>query len=746
MRLKITCLVCLAMILSPCLHGKAAVFPGRPGLPKQSGEELVSVIIVAKEGQASYLYKTILEKYEDIKIRQKYENVFNGFSVEGKRKDVERLMKEHGVESAAPVSSYKVTLDKSVPFIGGGEARSLFDKNGHRLTGKGVTVGVIDTGIDYSHSDLRRSYKGGYDFVDSDSDPMETKSSQGSPTYHGTHVAGIIAANGKLKGVAPEAEIIAYRALGPGGAGTSEQVIAAIDQAVKDKVDILNLSLGNEVNGPDWPTSIALDKAVEKGIVAVASSGNSGPSVWTVGSPGTSSKAITVGASTPPLDIPFLKIPFHDREIELSPLQGSKPWTFSRAIDIVEGGIGKSGDLKNVKDKAVLMERGILTFTKKAQNAERAGARAILIYNNVKGSFAGSLEYEPKIPVVSLSKSDGLWLKKNLKEGTALIETKYKSTEDTLAEFSSKGPVTRTWDIKPDIVAPGVEIDSPVPGGYLSLQGTSMAAPHVAGACALIKQAHPDWTPGQIKAAVMNSAHELRNVKGLAYAPHEQGAGRLQIKEAIDADVLVIPGSMAFGQVRKTETRTERSVMLTIENHSEKRETYSFEFPAFRKGIQWKLPPAFELGPGEARQVEAAMDINPDALKPGLHHGRVKLQSGSKSVSLPYLLAVEEPDYPRIMGFDSGFGDEEGVYKYEVYLPGGADEFGIALYDPDAARFVDFLDWKRDVPNGLLESEVNIDGRRLKGVYKALVFAKKGGREDTIEAEIVLEAERERKE
>ncbi|MFP3360179.1 S8 family serine peptidase, partial [Planococcus sp. SIMBA_143] len=92
-----------------------------------------------------------------------------------------------------------------------------------------------------------------YDLVDLDEDPMETQANQGIPTMHGTHVAGIIAADGELKGVAPDAEIYAYRALGPGGSGTSVQVIAAMEQAVKDGVDVMNLSLGNNVNGPDYP-------------------------------------------------------------------------------------------------------------------------------------------------------------------------------------------------------------------------------------------------------------------------------------------------------------------------------------------------------------------------------------------------------------------------------------------------------------------------------------------------------------
>ena len=88
-----------------------------------------------------------------------------------------------------------------------------------------VVIGIIDTGIDYTHPDLQRNYKGGKDLVDSDEDPMETKNMGGLDTIHGTHVAGIIAANGKMVGVAPEAEIYAYRALGPGGAGDTEQVL-----------------------------------------------------------------------------------------------------------------------------------------------------------------------------------------------------------------------------------------------------------------------------------------------------------------------------------------------------------------------------------------------------------------------------------------------------------------------------------------------------------------------------------------
>ncbi|WP_157108304.1 S8 family serine peptidase [Halalkalibacter krulwichiae] len=240
-----------------------------------------------------------------------------------------------------------------------------------------MKVAVIDTGIDYHHPDLKANYKGGYDVVDYDRDPMETVATQGPPTLHGTHVAGIIAANGQVKGIAPDADIYAYRALGPGGQGTTEQVIEAIEKAIDDEVDVLNLSLGNTVNGPDWPTSVALDKAVEEGIVAVTSNGNSGPNMWTVGSPGTSTKAISVGASAPPLKTPYVTVPGQDKEITLYPIGGTLPWTIKRDYEIVDAGYGLEEEWKDldVQNKIVLIKRGMISFSEKAKAAQKGGPK-----------------------------------------------------------------------------------------------------------------------------------------------------------------------------------------------------------------------------------------------------------------------------------------------------------------------------------------------------------------------------------
>ncbi|KAB2336507.1 S8 family serine peptidase [Cytobacillus depressus] len=708
-----------------------------PPIPKESSNTEKVSIIVLEKAKSEQEIKRLVSKNPNLQLRHIYKYAFHGFSVKGKQTDIDRLSKMVGASIASPVNTYKVHAEESVKMIGGMEARGLFDAKNQRLTGKGVRVGVIDTGIDYTHPDLRVNYGGGYDLVDQDDDPMETVPSQGDSTLHGTHVAGIIAANGKIQGVAPEATIIAYRALGPGGSGTTEQVIAAIDQAIKDKVDILNLSLGNNVNGPDLPISMALNKAVEQGITAVTSSGNSGPNSWTVGSPGTASKAISVGASTPLMNIPYVDVA--GQRLRLEPLQGSVEWDFTKPYEIVFAGLGKKEELKNVKGKMVLLERGELTFTEKALNAHKAGAEAVLIYNNTKGTFFGNLETDVSIPVTALSKANGEKIKKELANSRLFARTLLMEEMDVLADFSSRGPVTATWEIKPDVVAPGVAINSTVPGGYLPLQGTSMAAPHVAGACALIKQAHPEWGPEEIKAALMNTAKPIVNRKGERYRSFEQGSGRIQIEKALRTNTLAMPASLQFGKFQLADRMHEHSGFVTIRNISSQGQTYSFSLPYAENGLRWRFPLSFYLQPGEQKRVEIKLSVDPKQLKKKIYDGSITLQAGSQTISLPYLYVLEEPNYPRVMGFGLGKGDKKDSYRYEVYLPGGAEEFGIAMFEVDSLRFIGFIDWKRNIGKGQLLEEINNDQLPEPGIYIVKVFAKKAGKEDSIESYLFIE-------
>lgn len=708
-----------------------------PPLPIDSPHTKRTAIIMLSENQTDADMNKLIEKYPDLEVRYKYTHVLNGFSARGSIATLKKLSDLANVELVSPVQTYKAELEESIRIIGGDVVRGLYDPAKNRLTGKGVTVGVIDTGIDYTHPDLRRSYKGGHDLVDGDTDPMETKSDDGK-TLHGTHVAGIIAANGRINGVAPEAKVIAYRALGPGGSGTTEQVLAAIDQAIKDKVDIVNLSLGNNINGPDLPISYALNKAVEQGIVAVTSSGNSGPNMWTVGSPGTASKAISVGASTPPLHIPYLSMTGLSEKIKLEPMQGTVLWNLDRSFRMKNGGLGRQKELTDVKGQIALVERGEITFTEKAKNAQQAGAVAVVIYNNTDGSFVGNLDEEVAIPVVTISKAEGEKIKNLLNNSDTFVKTVIIEEQDLLADFSSRGPVTSTWEIKPDVVAPGVAINSTIPGGYLALQGTSMAAPHVAGACALIKQAHPNWGPDKIKAALMNTAKPITNEKGEFYRTFEQGAGRIQIEDAIKAETTVIPASLQFGKFKLADQMHVHRQFVTIENESETSKTYSFSIPKAEQGISWHIPRSFSLQPQEKRTVEIKMSVDPTVLKNKLYDGFLQLQAGSKEIRIPYLYVLEEPDYPRVMGFDFGVGDQKGSYRYEVYLPGGAEEFGIALFHPDTYQFVGFLDTSRNVGNGMIKKEIPEENMPEDGMYIAKVFAKKAGKEDMIETTIFI--------
>nr|WP_078556975.1 S8 family serine peptidase [Bacillus alkalicellulosilyticus] len=738
MRKVLLLLICLLVTAQAGVE--ASKFPERPPLPALSVDHETVVMVEVEESRLEEVLNTIHQSIPNGKVRKTFSTLFTGFSFELPEKDVEVLKQISGIERVDKVVNYKAFINESVPFIGGGDIRSQFGENGHRLTGKGVKVAVIDTGIDYNHPDLKRNYKGGFDVVDCDDDPMETLPAQGGATLHGTHVSGIIAANGRVKGVAPEADLYVYRALGPGGQGTTEQVIEAIEKAVEDGVDVINLSLGNAVNGPDWPTSIALDRAVEKGIVAVTSNGNSGPNMWTVGSPGTSTKAISVGASSPPLKTPYVTIFGEEREISLQQMAGAKPWNLKRDFEIVNADIGLEDNLEDATGKIILFKRGVLPFTEKAKRAKKAGAKGVLIYNNTEGPFVGVIQDKIDIPVSAISKEDGEWLleqiEKDRKETT--VRTIYRHEEDLIAPFSSRGPVTQTWEVKPDLVAPGVAIDSTIPNGYLGLNGTSMAAPHVAGAAALIKQAHPDWTPDQIKAALMNTAKRLENNDGNEYMPHEQGAGRIQIEQAVNADTLVYPGAISFGKWARDDRRETKNMTVTVENKGDVTTTYYVVPPIDAPdGVQWKVPFSFELKPDEKKDVTITMDIFPAVLDEGIHNGTILVKGGKEDIVLPYLFFIEEPNYPRVMAFNFQRGDDEESYRYEMYLPGGAEEVGIALYDPDTFEFIDYLDAKENVARGLLEVELN-DLDLEDGIYKALVFAEQDGQEDTLETAILI--------
>ncbi len=520
-------------------------------------------------------------------VKREYKHAFNGVAVEVPANKLKDLMKSdavHAIYSDSVVQSETPVegADSSAKSTGKGMADERtylqIDKlHEEGFTGKGVKVAVLDTGIDYNHPDLKEAYKGGYDFVNDDNDPMETTYDDwvkagkpgGTPgaasyvTSHGTHVSGTIVGQGKNEseytttGIAPDAELHVYRVLGPRGSGTSDDIIAGIDRAVSDGMDVMNLSLGVNYNNPLIPESIAINNAVLSGVTAVVSAGNSGNKMYTLGSPGTAALALTVGASDVPIKTMSAKGSIEEAtanlrlmasgyEDDIQSLQGN-------TYPVVDVNLGEAYFGKDVKGKIVLMSRGTYTLDSKIAVAKSQGAAAVLLYNDnpTEGHIPTYLGEGLKfIPSFSLSNAEGLALKQKLQAGSVNFTFtemgEVKTQGDTLADFSSRGPSKLNYDIKPEITAPGVSVLSTVPGyintpdnptdynhAYQRMSGTSMAAPFTTGVAALLKQAQPDLQPEDVKAILMNSADSLSK----PYSVFEQGAGRIDPYNAVHSTI-----------------------------------------------------------------------------------------------------------------------------------------------------------------------------------------------------------------
>lgn len=137
--------------------------------------------------------------------------------------------------------------------------------------------------------------------------------------------------------------------------------------------------------------------------------------------------------------------------------------------------------------------------------------------------------------------------------------------------------------------------------------------------------------------------------------------------------------------------------------------------------------------------MEVGVDLTPSQMKQGVYEGWLSIQQDGKTIEIPYAYVIDEPNYPRIMGFEFTYGDKPNVFKYQMYLPGGADEAGIALYDPDSLTFIGYLDWLQKAPRGLIGGEISAEDMKVPlGDYKAIIFAKKNGQENYLEANILL--------
>lgn len=689
-------------------------------IPTQASEEDMQSVIVEVEGDALE-HKAYLEDYHPfVDVVATFDKLFNGLALQGEPEKLEKMESLEFIKGIHAVQTYK-TNTSTVKSLSDEQSDAVIpsDLNNTSYTGRGVKVGVIDTGIDYTHPDLEGNFQGGYDLVDLDDDPMETMPDQGIPTLHGTHVAGIIAANGNLQGVAPDAQVYGYRALGPGGAGTSIQVIAAMEQAVEDGMDVMNLSLGNTVNGPDYPTSVAVNRAADLGVSVVLANGNAGPGNWTVGSPATAAKALSVGASSPPQRIPYLYEPSAEKRVPLASMVGAPTWNLEKDYPIVNGDEQTGG-------KIALLQRDDIPLYEKAREAEDNGAIAVVIANNTDGMFQGMVENDKNpitIPVAAISKKDGAWLSQHIQEDSLYLETAYQEAKSSIADFSSRGPVTVNWDIKPDLLAPGTNILSTVPDGYQLLQGTSMAAPHVAGAVALVKEAKPDWTNEQIFGALKTTANRMETEgsgEGDPSEPIMQGMGKIRPKQAIETDTIISDPLLSFGKVNSyKETET---IEIEIENTTNQEQTYSFDIPKKEKGLTWDLPQTFTLDKKETKSLSIDVSINTTQLHEGVHQGWLTLSENDEDYHLPYLFVNQTADNPKAMGFEFALKPfSEDTFLYRLYVTEPAKRVTVDLYDPDTLVHERTLVETEDIDIGMNEGELDKSEIGEPGNYLALI-------------------------
>jgi subtilisin family serine protease len=478
----------------------AAPMPNTMQLPKRSGRVIVEFTAPARVsgGSVSDL-RALHERFRsdvsamraakygkrgESAVVREFSTLLAGAAVVATADEAARMRKLPYVARVTPDVVFNVPADE--PNLDQVNAPKVWSDLGTR--GAGITVAVIDTGIDYTHPALGGGFGpgfkviGGHDYGDGDDDPMDELA-------HGTHVAGIIAANGpENTGVAPEAKLIAYKVFNASGDAYESEIVAALEAAVdpngdgdtRDHVDVANLSLGGP-GGADDPLSAAVDRAVAAGVVVCVAAGNHG-TFHSISSPGAARDAITVGA---------LGLDLH------------------------------------------------------------------------------------------------------------------------AALFSSGGPAAGTLAMKPDVLAPGTSIRSTgIGGGSLVMSGTSMASPHVAGAAALLLALHRDWTPRQVKSALMTTAHLVDGSEAMT-----QGGGAIDAYAAAGVTTEVAPASLSFGAFPAKTAAQNRNASVTVANHGASPQTYDVTFDSAPAGVSLTADVThFTLAGGESRQIVISLSMNGAAL------------------------------------------------------------------------------------------------------------------------------------
>ena len=566
----------------------------------------------------------------DVSPKHEFELAYNGFSITLPANKLPLLAVVPGIVGIHPnpeaiAESVHDTLEINAQpeLVNGVPAIQAPAAWAAGFRGQGMRIAIIDDGIDYRHPDLGGCLGpgckviGGYDFIQLDDDPQEGFTTSGGVTsrdYHGTHVSSIAAG---LKGVAPDASILGVRVLGTGNTSNLDTVMAGVEFALRNDVDVINMSIGfqNTTAQSTNPYATITGNVVLSGVVWVNSNGNDGGSgPYRPNMYGASPLVIATGnADARPSGFPRTTI-VPTNQVLLGGTFGMPfpPALLGLAMPVVDVGFGNTAAAyagKDVAGKLVIASRGgaageDAAFINKGNQALAAGAAGLIISNNVAGEFTTAAL---AVPSFTVSQANGLAIRAN---PLVTVDSFYPGPQ--ISAGSSRGPTTDLL-IKPDVSAPGTSVVAAVPfevspTGYAALSGTSMASPHVAGAAVLLRQAHPEWTPTQVKLALMNTSSNLNTLLGANYRAIEQGAGFVQIERALAPALTASPGSLTFGQLGPSNGYAGlRPVDVTSSGQ-------------YNVGVEWvkaytgvtATPSAAQIGAGQ-QTVGLALSILPTA-------------------------------------------------------------------------------------------------------------------------------------
>ena len=603
-----------------------------------------------------------------VKVLHQETLLINSLVVKATAEELQELEDHPSVQGVYPNPNRYLLMDAAPALV---EASLAWQEvGGSEEAGLGIRIGLIDSGINQDHvmfQDPDLVPPGGFPISEPEGftnnkvivarsfvrKEFGLSSDEGPRDVigHGSRVAGAAAGLAvdsplaPVSGIAPRAFLGNYNVFGSQGTTTSAAVIAAINAAVADGMDVINLSLGGPAIHPDGdPEQMVIASATALGFVFVIAAGNAGPGRGSILSPGTSPAALTAGASTNarvfleavPLELTSSTPNFPDDLSTLlsaagdgDPIEkpvGPLPISTITTWDTTQEACAPlpAGSLTG---KVVLIKRGVCTFARKAQNAfEVGGAAGMIVYNNVEGSPI-SMSFgtpTPPGPAVMISQPDGERLAEFLDgaspagspqpEADVTFLTQedlraFPSASDILAGFSGRGP-NIDLGIKPDLTAPGVAIHTASNGsGFtLSANGTSFSTPIIAGGAALLLQRFPAWSAPQVKSALVNSAVQVVTVDGAPGLVNEVGNGRLDLGRAFQVAAFLDPVSTSFGNIPAASS-TRRSVLVTNAVSTVKTYELSVEILVGQGDVTVAVTPeTLELGSLET--VEIHLDVS----------------------------------------------------------------------------------------------------------------------------------------